>query len=186
MGGFWYHATMNPTVAFVVAGIAVTWEVILLGGFLLAGIIYGFIVGRDRAVTVLLASYVSLAIVTNAPIIGRLNVSLGVSKNPWYTLLWFLGIFFIVFLILWRSALLRSLANSRGKWWEILIFSVLQSGLFLSIGLYLIPPEMLNALSFVTVQTFTDETGRSFWLLAPLVFLAILGGSGGDDYEDLD
>ena len=92
MGGFWYHATMNPTVAFVVAGIAVTWEVILLGGFLLAGIIYGFIVGRDRAVTVLLASYVSLAIVTNAPIIGRLNVSLGVSKNPWYTLLWFLEI----------------------------------------------------------------------------------------------
>ena len=27
MGGFWYHATMNPTVAFVVAGIAFYQEV---------------------------------------------------------------------------------------------------------------------------------------------------------------
>ncbi|MFO0764591.1 MAG: hypothetical protein U0487_00895 [Patescibacteria group bacterium] len=62
----------------------------------------------------------------------------------------------------------------------------MQIGLFLSIALYLIPPDMLKSLSFVTLQTFTDEVGRSFWLLAPLVFLAILGRSGGGDVMDLD
>jgi len=101
-------------------------------------------------------------------------------------LFWFFGVFVIAFLILWRSALLRSLASNRGAWWETLLFSIMQIGLFLSIALYLIPPDMLKVLSFVTLQTFTDELGRSFWLLAPLVFLGILGGSGGGRTDDLD
>jgi|JI8StandDraft_1071087.scaffolds.fasta_scaffold00071_21 hypothetical protein len=177
---------MTTTVAMVISGFAVTWEMLLLGGLLLSGIIYGFVVGRDRAVTVLLATYVSLAVVTNAPILGRINIALGISKSPWLTLFWFFGVFVIAFLILWRSALLRSLASNRGAWWETLLFSIMQIGLFLSIALYLIPPDMLKVLSFVTLQTFTDELGRSFWLLAPLVFLGILGGSGGGRTDDLD
>lgn len=119
---------MTSTVAIVISGFVVTWEMVLLGGLLLSGIIYGFVVGRDRAVTVLLATYVSLAVVTNAPILGRINLALGINQSPWLTLFWFFGVFAIVFLILWRSAILRSLASSRGAWWETLLFSTMQIG----------------------------------------------------------
>lgn len=172
--------------AFILSGIAFSWEMVFLGGFLLSGLIYGFTVGRDRAITVLLSTYVALAIVTNAPMLTQLSVALGLQQSPWLMLFWFFGCFAVIFVVLWRSALLRSLGSSRGQWWETLLFSMLQIGLVVSIVLYLVPKDIQKGLSFVTLELFAQDSGRVFWLIAPLVFLGILGRSSEGDTMDLE
>lgn len=159
------------------------WDLYLLLALIIGGLIYGFVVGRDRAVTVLLATYIALAVVTNAPILGRLSSAFG-AANPTIQLIWFGVMFAAVFGVLWWSQLLRSMARERGAWWEIVIFSILQVGLTVSAGLYLLPAENLNALSPAFRELFTGEIGRSLWIIAPIVFLAVIGQPEFVEEED--
>ncbi len=162
-----------------------TWDLYLLVALILGGLVYGFIVGRDRAVTVLLSTYIALAVVTNTPILGRLSSAFG-STNPTVQLIWFAIMFAAVFGVLWWSQLLRSMARERGTWWEIILFSILQVGLTVSAALFLLPPDSLDQLSPVFREIFTGEIGRSLWMIAPIIFLAVIGRTSFalDDDED--
>jgi len=161
-----------------------TWDLYLLFGLVLAGLVYGFAVGRDRAVTVLLSTYLSLAVVTNAPILARISQAFNVGKSSSFQLVWFLGIFFLIFGVLWRSHLLRNLAQERGAWWETALFSFTQVGLLVSIALALLPTEATQNLSPFFQQAFLGEIGRSFWLIAPIPLLYIIGRELFDDDDD--
>ncbi|MCC7523109.1 hypothetical protein IT407_04930 [Candidatus Uhrbacteria bacterium] len=160
-----------------------TWDIWLFLGLIVGGLVYGFAVGRDRALTVLISTYVALAVVTNAPILGRLNAAFG-ALHPTLQFAWFVFLFGFVFVVMWRSQLMRSLARDRGAWWEAALFSVMQVGLTASATLYLLPAEITNSFSPIFRETFSGEIGRSFWLIAPIVFLAVLGASSAVEDED--
>lgn len=166
---------MPPEAGFIVGGMSFTWDIILFGFLVITGLGYGFAVGRDRAVTVLLSTYLSLAVVTNAPILSRLSQALNAGKSTAFQLVWFLGLFFLIFGLLWRSHLLKNLAQERGVWWETALFSITQVGLLVSIALFLLPPEATQTLSPFFQQAFLGEIGRSFWLIAPIPLLYIIG-----------
>jgi len=166
---------MSADLASVLSAIPFSWDVVLFLGLLLLGLGYGFSVGRDRAVTMLLSTYLALAVVTNTPILARLSVSLNTNRSSEFQLAWFLGTFFVIFAILWRSHLLRNLAHDRGTWWETALFSVVQVGLLTSIALFLLPFETTQKLSPLFQEAFLGEIGRSFWLLAPIPLLYVIG-----------
>ncbi len=174
---------MPPFAAFVISGVSFTWDIVLFVVLLFAGLGYGFAVGRDRAVTVLLATYLSLAVVTNAPILARLSQAVNAGKSSALQLAWFLGIFFLIFGLLWRSHLLKNLAQDRGAWWETALFSITQIGLLVSIALFLLPPETTQTLSPFFHQAFLGEVGRSFWLIAPIPLLFVIGR---ETFHDMD
>lgn len=175
---------MPPEAIFVVNGLFFTWDIALFATLLIAGLAYGFAVGRDRAVTVLLSTYLALAVVTNAPILARLSQAMNAGKSSSFQLVWFLGIFFIIFGLLWRSHLLKNLAQERGAWWETALFSITQIGLLVSIALFLLPPEATQTLSPFFQQAFLGEIGRSFWLIAPIPLLYIIGREVFEDDDD--
>lgn len=159
----------------MIGSLPFTWDVLLFLGLSLVGMVYGFAVGRDRAVTILLSTYLALAVVTNAPILSRLSQALNAGKSSEFQLVWFLGIFLLIFGLLWRSHLLQNLAHDRGVWWETALFSIAQVGLLISIALFLLPPESTSKLSPFFQQAFIGEIGRSFWLIAPIPLLYVIG-----------
>jgi len=176
---------MPPEAGSIISSLPFTWDILLFIGLLILGMIYGFTVGRDRAVTMLLSTYLALAVVTNAPILSRLSVSLNTNKSAEFQLAWFLGVFFLIFGILWRSHLLKNLAQDKGAWWETAIFSVVQVGLLVSIGMFLLPYETTSKLSPFFQEAFSGEIGRSFWLLAPIPLLFVIGRESFDhDFTD--
>lgn len=156
-------------------GIPTTWDVFLVVGLFVASVIYGMAVGRDRAVLILLSTYIALAVVTNAPIVSFLNRTFNTYGSPTIQLVWFLGLFASIFFLLWKSHVLRGMAKSRGSWWEAVLFSLLQVGLAASVALFLLPTEMTDPIQGVLRDLFLDIGARSFWLIAPIVFLAWLG-----------
>jgi hypothetical protein len=152
----------------------------ILIGIVVSVLAYGVFVGRDRMVTLLLSMYLSLAVLTNAPLIGTVSRWLSVQNNPTLQLGWFLGLFLLMFFLLWRSDILRGMAFERGAWWESVLLVVLQVGLLASIILFLLPSAWLSSVPAVVANLFLGDIGRSFWLIAPLLFLAFLGRNTGD------
>lgn len=176
---------MPPEAGIAIGSMSITWDIMLFVGLLVVGMVYGFAVGRDRAVTILLSTYLALAVVTNAPILARLSQALNAGKSSSFQLVWFLGIFLLIFGLLWRSHLLKNLAQDRGAWWETALFSITQVGLLVSIAFFLLPPESTSKLSPFFQQAFIGEIGRSFWLIAPIPLLYIIGREVFyDDDED--
>ena len=76
---------------------------------------------------------------------------------------------------------MRSLgrSESRGAWWQVIVFSVMHIGLMVSIILKLVPVEFHEQLSPITRQWFTGQQAEFFWLIGPIIALAFAGG--GDD-----
>lgn len=164
-------------------GIPMTWEGLILLLCALGAILYGWAVGRDRSVILLLAMYLSLAVVTNVPALGMLSRWLPIQHHPTLRLVWFLGLFFLLFFLLWRSPLLSGLSQERGAWWESAMFALLQVGLAVSTGLFLLPPEVTGRLHPMLSLVFLGTAGRSFWLLAPLIAFVWIGREG-EVFED--
>jgi hypothetical protein len=154
-------------------------DITILIGFLVLAGAYGIFAGRDRCIVMLVSTYVSLAVVTNTPAVSMLNRALNATSNQSLQLVWFVGVFAIVFFLLWKSDLMRNLGYERGVWWESILFSFCQVGLTVSSALYLIPHEASAKLSPLFQQAFLSDEGRSIWLLAPIILLFTLGRSSG-------
>lgn len=162
-----------------------TWDLFIILFFVVAAFLYGLSLGRDRIIVILISIYVSLALVDHAPFLNSPQV------QDWMNNL--LGQFFVVqisafvllfiflFVVITRSALMKSIAaaDSTGPWWQVLLFSVMHVGLLVSIILSYLPAETLDGvLAPLTRQTFTTESAQSFWILAPIIALFLLKGTG--------
>lgn len=150
-----------------------TWDIFILLFFVVGALLYGLSLGRDRVIVILVGIYMALAVVTNAPALSAVNVALNVNENYVMRISLFLGIFVVVFFLLSRSALLKTIggSNAPGSWWQTIVFSILQVGLLISVTLSFLPKEMTQGLTQVTKDIFMSDRGRSAWLVLPIVFM---------------
>lgn len=152
-----------------------TWDVFILLFFVVGALLYGLSLGRDRVIVILVGIYMALAVVTNAPALSTLNVALNLNENYVLRISLFLGIFVVVFFLLSRSALLKTIGRSGapGSWWQTIVFSVLQVGLLISVTLNFLTREMTQGLTEVTRNIFMSDQGRSAWLILPILFMIV-------------
>lgn len=144
--------------------------VVALIGFFL----YGIFVGRGRMVMTLLSTYLALAIITNTPLVTTLGRLIG-GYNETAPLYWFLVLFALMMLLVWRSHILQDMQSERGPLWQSLLLTAFQIGLFFSTVAFFLPKEAVQAMPSWVREVFLGEVGRSFWLLAPVFFLAFVG-----------
>ena len=142
---------------------------------MVGALLYGLSLGRDRVIVIMVSVYMALAVVSNTPILSSLNLSLHVNENYVLKITFFLGIFVVLFFLLSRSALLRTIggSNAPGSWWQTIVFSILQVGLLISITLNFLPKEITQGLSDQTKNIFMSDNGRSAWMILPIVLMAI-------------
>ncbi len=159
-----------------------TWDLFIILFFIVAGFLYGLSLGRDRIVVILVSIYMALAVVSTAPFIGQMNAQVGLKNVFVFQISTFVATFIVLFFLLSRSALLRSLATAdeSGKWYQVLLFSILHVGLLVSITLSFLPASAADGLSPLTRQLFVSETSRFIWIVAPII-LMILVKSGSKD-----
>ena len=153
-----------------------TWDVILLVLFVLTAIIYIFALGRDRVVTILLSTYLALAVATNLPYQDTINTALKNSGFFAYQTSAFVLLFVVIFFFLSRSQLLQGIYVGGGSWWHILVFSLLQIGLLTSIILSFLPTQLLNQLAQSTRDIFLSDIGRFCWMILPILALIFIQG----------
>ncbi len=160
---------------FMIGSWAIPSEALFLLAAIVLGFGYGLAIGRDRAAIVLLSLYMAFCVVTNAPVISLVSQGLGLGRIPALRVAWFLGLFIVLFLILWRSSMLKNLSRDRGHWIHAGIFGVLEVGFLASTSLFLLPSEWIARLPKLFQIVFLHDMARSVWFLAPIIALAALG-----------
>jgi hypothetical protein len=152
-----------------------TWDLFILLFFVIGALLYGLSLGRDRVIVILVSVYMALAVVSNTPLLTSLNLSLNVNDNYVLKITFFLGIFVVLFFLLSRSALLKTIggSNAPGSWWQTIVFSILQVGLLISITLSFLPKEMTQGLSETTRNVFMSDQGKSAWMILPILIMAL-------------
>lgn len=149
-----------------------TWDLFIVLFFIIAGFLYGLSLGRDRIITIIISIYMSLAVVNTPPVANVVQ-----SWTAW-KMSTFLVVFIVLFFLLSRSALMKTIANSdaQGTWWQVILFSVVHVGLLVSIVLSFLPPEGVNKLSPLTRTLFTHDYARFIWIIAPILLMILLKG----------
>ncbi len=150
-----------------------SWDLFLAGFFVVGALLYGMSLGKDRIISIMVSIYMALAVVAALP-----DFVLNIKVNENYTLqiTAFIAVFVVLFFMLSRQAVINSLApTSQGKWWQVLLFSVLHVGLLVSVTMSFIPPEMLEKFSDLTLYIFTNEWTRFGWIVAPILAMIFVG-----------
>ncbi len=148
-----------------------TWDVIILLFFIISVLIYSFTLGRDRIVAILISTYLAWAVALNFPYVDELTELIKNTGIGLWQVSSFLLVFIFLFFFLSRSRMLQSLSSFGGSWWQVIIFSLLQVGLMMSIILSLLAPEALTHLSPFTKIVFLDDLGRFCWTVLPILSL---------------
>ena len=154
-----------------------TWDLFLVGFFIVGALLYGLSLGKDRIIAIMVSIYMALAVVATLP-----DFVLNIKVNDSYTvqITAFISVFIILFFLLSRQAVLNALApTGEGKWWQTLVFSILHVGLLVSVTLSFMPETILGKFSPLTQYIFTNEWTAFGWIAAPIVAMILVGRNRG-------
>jgi hypothetical protein len=150
---------------------APSWDVFIIAFFVVAVFLYGLSLGRDRLIVILVSIYMALAVVANAPAMARLEGNFALKAVS------FIGIFLLLFFLVSRTSLGKVFSNlAAGKLWQVLLFSILQVGLLVSITLSFLPPESAGALHPLTRTIFATDMARFVWVVSPIAAMVFFTG----------
>src|SRR3989338_9646656 len=85
---------------------APSWDLFILLFFIIAALLYGFSLGRERIMTILVSVYIALAIIEALPFTSYISAQIGIQKVFLFQIFSFLGLFVVLFFFLSRSVLL--------------------------------------------------------------------------------
>lgn len=160
-----------------------TWDLFIILFFIVAAFLYGLSLGRDRIIIILISVYTSLAVVEHAPLVNNKGfqdmINNFVGQFFVFQISAFVVLFVLLFFIITRSALLKTIASSDspGPWWQVFMYSILHVGLLVSIILSYIPKESLEGvLAPLTMQVFTTNLAQNIWIIGPLIAMFVFKG----------
>jgi hypothetical protein len=137
--------------------------------------LYGLSVGRTKAIFSLLSIYVALAINLTFPYFNQLQDFVGGGfQIHWIKVGVFLVAYILVFSIISFSFVYRRISSSEFSLSGILVISLLQLGLILSIVANLLPSSLVENLSLGFYQYLGTNTALFLWLVAPIPVLLFL------------
>lgn len=154
-----------------------TWDLFVLVFFVVAALIYGFSLGRDRIIMIMVALYMALVAVTNLPVIPQFGARIALDNGFAIRVGTFVGLFVILFFMLTRSALSHALSGNGalGPWWHVLFLSFVQVGMLISVVMSFLPVGWLEKLAPFTRTIFVSPWGKFLWVLMPIFGLLLIG-----------
>jgi len=155
-----------------------SWDVFIIIFFLVASLVYGISLGRDRIFVILVALYMGLAVVKYVPYITEFNAQISVNNGFALNVSVFLGVFIILFFLLSQSALVKTFGSemNQGAAWQVIFFSFLQTGLLISVTLSFFPNDLSQWLSPLVQGMFLSDPAKAIWIILPIVAMMLLGG----------
>ncbi|MGC9048770.1 MAG: hypothetical protein ACP5IX_00915 [Patescibacteria group bacterium] len=147
-----------------------TWDLFIFMFFVGAVLLFVFSLSRDKLLITLLSTYTTIALINSVSFLENIYK----DTLPFY--LWKI-IIFIVLLILFSILISRAIGLSQytfGSIRQIVIFSILQVGLLMSIIFSFLPIEFINYLSPLTKNIFVSNLGKTFWLILPIISLIFI------------
>lgn len=163
-----------------------SWDLFIILAWLVVAVIYAFTAGRGRIINILVSVYMAKLLTLQAPFLtnaisGKLPNSLASLQQ----LVVFVLLFIVLFIFLGRYAFRASVDSRRmvGSLFFGLIFAILQIGLLINIILTLLPGAVQTDFSPLIQTLFIKDPASFIWLIAPLVYLILVGKHLSDTNE---
>jgi hypothetical protein len=161
-------------------GAASGWDLSIIFIFLIAVLVYGFFLGRNRMIILLLSSYFSLAVSQVIPW-SRMNSLgwLGIGQEPSASLkiLVFVGLILLFYFFIPRSVLssaLRIKKRGEAAWWQLFLLSIVQLGLLAVIILSFLPNQAIADFTPLVKKIFIGPEAQFIWLTLPILFVVLM------------
>jgi len=164
---------------------APTWDLFILAGWALASVVYAFAAGRGRIINILLSVYIAKLLVLQMPFLtNSVSERLSGTAASLQQMIVFLVLFLVLFLLLGRFVLKTSADSHRMSSAVFgLIFSFLQIGMLINIVLKFLPLITQESFSPLIRTLFIKDPVSLIWLVAPIIYLVILGKFVGHSHE---
>jgi len=161
-------------------GAASGWDLSIIFVFLIAVLVYGFFLGRNRMIILLLSSYFSLAISQVIPW-SRMSALgwLGIGQEPSASLriLVFVGLILLFYFFIPSSVISSALkTKKRGEaaWWQLFLLSIVQLGLLAVIILSFLPSQAIADFTPLVKKIFIGPEAQFIWLTLPIFFIVLM------------
>jgi hypothetical protein len=162
-----------------------SWDLFIFAAWILGSVIYAFTAGRGRIINILMSIYIAKLLVYEAPFLSHaITQNLPSPLLALQQLATFVIVFLVMFMFLGRYAF-RTSADGRQLAGILfgLIFSVLQIGLLINTILGFLPITTQENFQPLIQLLFIRNPASFAWLVAPLVFLIVLGKFVADPNE---
>ena len=150
------------------------YDVFIAAGVLVLTLVYLYTLGKDYAVTIVLAEYMALGTILFVPFLAELEFSLA-NAPTWVTKVAMLLVLILVFAYLQiHNGYFEPVVVPSS--WETPVFAVAFSGMFIAAAVGFMTPDAQAGLSDLFQRLFVQEPIADAWFLAmPLALLFIKG-----------
>jgi hypothetical protein len=147
-----------------------TWDLLVIFFFVAAGFFYGITSGKKKLIAALFSIYISGLVFKNFSYLDAF-----VKNRPLIeTFLFRAGAFAILVILLtflFNKILPRDYVSGTREWWKIILLSILEAGLLMSLIFQLLPVKEIFNLSPFVKNIFASSRAFFWWLILPLVAL---------------
>lgn len=152
-----------------------TWDLFILGFFILGVALYGFALGKSRLVVNMMAIYVAMAIARGLQTIPEVTSQLEIGQLFTLQLTVFTVAFLGCYYLFSRKSPLGRVANTSRKEniIHILVYSIGHVGLILVTVLSFIPQASNAEFSPLTQTIFMSPIAQYIWLLIPIILMIV-------------
>lgn len=149
-------------------------DVLIVVGVLTLTLVYLYTIGKDFAVTIVLAEYMALGTLLFVPFLNELEFSVA-GAPTWMTK----AVMFLVLILVFAYLQIHNgyfepvvVPSS----WETPVFAIIFTGVFAVATIGFMSPEGIEGLSDLSTMLFVDEPISNLWFLGmPLSLLFIKG-----------
>lgn len=160
-------------------GAASGWDLFIILIFLIAVLLYGLFLGRNRIVILFLSSYFSWSIIKSVPweslgVIKWLSINQKPSSS--FLVLAFIGLILVLYFLIPRSVLssvLRIRKRGDAYWWQLLLLAVVQVGFLVMAVFSFLPYKAIGDLAPLIKKVFIGEESQFVWVLLPILILIL-------------
>lgn len=148
-----------------------TWDVVLVFALLAIGFFYGISTGKRKAVTAIIYTYVTFALLSAIPV-DRLATLIQL-KDDLFLKIGLFAVLFILLIFVFGRTRTRGFVRP-SAWWQIFLLSFTQVGLMIHILLGFLPKENIAVLAPLTKNVFANPDLHVWWFLGPMALLIFL------------
>jgi len=160
-------------------GAASGWDIFIILIFLIVTLIYGFFLGRNRIIALLISTYFSLAILMAMPWQALSSFKwLGVGKpSSSLQIFLFLALIILFFFLIPRSVLssaMRLRKRGDASWLQLFLLAVVQIGLLATVIFSLLPKESVYNLAPLLKKIFIGPESEFVWITLPILVILLM------------
>ncbi|MCH8049448.1 hypothetical protein IH979_01920 [Patescibacteria group bacterium] len=150
-----------------------TWDTLVVLVVLAVVIAYSFTIGKDYVTTIIIALYMAAAGITFAPLLASLTLDVDLEPHSIKIIL-LIALFLITLWIISHNGYFEPYIVPSG--WEVVVFSVLFTGLLLTLVVTYLPQEVIDGFAPSTRLLFANDSAATIWVLAPIGAMILIKG----------